>query len=355
MKILLRNSKQREWKKLEPHDYDKEKELEAMLAESPDILPANGAPPVVLFKSQVRIGNNQADLVGVDAIGNITIVECKLEANREARRAVVAQLLEYASQLWGMAYEEFEALLLEKEGMELADLVREKASQGWSEEAFRSGVQRVLENGTFRLVIAISGMNPELEHILEYVNSCGRIRLEALELQQFSDGENQVLVPTLRGIPTTPLNTRATQTRTPLSVQEVCSSVSNPDAAQRLKAVVDAWLKEGNEAIPTGTGISFQGNARGESKRVFNFIGNTHDFLTFNRQYMIRELSISPSLVDQFMAALVSLVGVNAKKLVEDKAPRLYIRDMTDVDAQIFSQATIHLVKGWQQAIRKGE
>jgi hypothetical protein len=115
MKILLRNSPQTKWQKLEPFEFggeQGEKTLEKLLEESPDLLPTEEDKPVLFFRSQVSLGSNAVDLLGVDADGAIVIVECKLEANREVRRGVVGQILEYAGQLHGMSYEEFEDLPL---------------------------------------------------------------------------------------------------------------------------------------------------------------------------------------------------------------------------------------------------
>ena len=95
MKILLRNSPEAHWQKLEPSAFggpDGEKKLENLLEKSPDLLTKEGGKPILFFKSQAALGNNAVDLLGVDADGTIVMVECKLEANREARRMVVGQI-----------------------------------------------------------------------------------------------------------------------------------------------------------------------------------------------------------------------------------------------------------------------
>ncbi len=162
------------------------------------------------------MGSNAIDLVGVDRQGSIVVVECKLEANREARRQVIGQILEYAGQLHGMEYEEFERLpykaisasLASHMGQPLADIVEEllPAEAEWSRDDFRNRVQESLRDGDFRLVIAINGMNDDLEGIIEYLNSRGGVRLEALEIQQFNDSTRpvQVLVPEVDGTRITP-------------------------------------------------------------------------------------------------------------------------------------------------------
>jgi len=144
MKILLRNNQRKEWQKLEPRVYGKEHQLEELLAESPDLLPGEESERVIFFKRQVPLGQNAVDLLGVTSAGSITVVECKLDCNREARRTVIAQILEYGSQLWGMEYDEFEGLLSQGREEPLADTVRRLAGPGWSEEAFVAGAKRAL-------------------------------------------------------------------------------------------------------------------------------------------------------------------------------------------------------------------
>ena len=53
-------------------------------------------------------GTGKADVVIVEASGDITVVECKLRANPEIRRHVVGQLLAYSSAIWQMSYAEFD-------------------------------------------------------------------------------------------------------------------------------------------------------------------------------------------------------------------------------------------------------
>jgi hypothetical protein len=206
LKILLRNSPEARWQKLEPFEFggpDGESKLEKLLEKSPDLLTTEGSKPILFFKAQVTLGNNAVDLMGVDADGTIVIVECKLGANREARRMVVGQILEYAAQLRGTSYTDFEKMLKGSADLSLMEMAKQHVSEDdWSEETFREGVEHGLQFGDFRLVIAINGMNDELKRIIEHLKARGGVRLEALELQQFTDETSGVeaLVPEIYGM-----------------------------------------------------------------------------------------------------------------------------------------------------------
>ncbi len=83
----------------------------------------------------------------------------------------------------------------------LAELVARRVGENdWSEETFLASTQRSLEKGSFRLVIAVNGINDELKGILEYLNGVSGVHLEALELRQFKDANNnEILVPEMYG------------------------------------------------------------------------------------------------------------------------------------------------------------
>lgn len=88
----------------------KERRLRDLIAGEPSLLPEVGEHPAAV-STEVPIRAGDADVVVVDAEGEITIVECKLAKNREIRRAVIGQLFEYAAALWKLDIEDFERSL----------------------------------------------------------------------------------------------------------------------------------------------------------------------------------------------------------------------------------------------------
>ncbi len=126
-----------------------------------------------------------ADVVAVDAAGQITIVECKLEKNPEIRRRVIGQVFAYAGWLWQLPYEEFEKRIA-KGGAELRELVDDES--GW--QTFRSTVSENLEAGRFQLIIAVDRIDKRLRRTIEFL--CRHMRpevgLSALELRVGENG-----------------------------------------------------------------------------------------------------------------------------------------------------------------------
>lgn len=202
MRIVARSEKGADWRVLESVGYDAERELQALLAETPSLIPIAdvrvGASLLVAAAREVWMPNAGAiDVLAFSADGEVTVVECKLAVNAD-RRQVLAQVLDYASDLWGMSYDDLNARVRKASGSDLAPLVEEGAEPGkWNEEEFRQGVDSALKSGFFNLVIAVDAMNDQLLRMIRYLNLTGKpeFRLAGLEMERFESDMGEVLVP----------------------------------------------------------------------------------------------------------------------------------------------------------------
>jgi hypothetical protein len=112
---------------------EKERELQKRILESPSLLPGFNEPAAATKEVAVRRAGS-ADVVVVDAEGQIAIVECKRATNPECRRCVIGQVFEYAAGLWKLGYSDFERILAAR-GTILTKPF--KGAAGWDEETFR--------------------------------------------------------------------------------------------------------------------------------------------------------------------------------------------------------------------------
>jgi flagellar motor protein MotB len=200
MKIAVKNGKDSEWKRV-PNDETQENDyVQELIYDIPELISVEGlgtdGPNL-----KVCIKNGAQDdggLIGVDSDGRITIVECRIPDDSSARRQVMGQALEYAATLWQMSYDEFNHMVLESEGRNLTELMRDKdLSEDWSEEKFKTAVNNTLQNGKFRLVMTIRKMTGELMRTIKFLSVRGPFSFEtyAVQIQHFSDGETQIVVP----------------------------------------------------------------------------------------------------------------------------------------------------------------
>ncbi|HEV2069721.1 MAG TPA: hypothetical protein VGR26_08010 [Acidimicrobiales bacterium] len=86
---------------LEADAFEKEEKLHDLIEEAPHLMPLAGAPRIVVLGREVTCGSGSADLLAIEDAGRPVVIEIKLAQNPEARRAVVAQVLSYASFLKG--------------------------------------------------------------------------------------------------------------------------------------------------------------------------------------------------------------------------------------------------------------
>ena len=118
--LLIRREGEKGWRSPEVSQYANEAALEALLASSPELLPGVEGAQLVVAR-QVQTGAGPIELVAVGLDGSVALVECKLRANPEIRRAVVGQLFAYGSALWGMPVAEFERAVSARLGRPLVD------------------------------------------------------------------------------------------------------------------------------------------------------------------------------------------------------------------------------------------
>ncbi len=90
------------WTRLEPSPWRDEEELQRCLQSNSRLIPFSDFEPRVggnwwCATEEKSAGTGSLDLLFLGDQGFPVLLECKLEKNRESRRAIVGQLLEYAS------------------------------------------------------------------------------------------------------------------------------------------------------------------------------------------------------------------------------------------------------------------
>ena len=189
------------WESPEVAGHPDERALQDIVKRSPSLLPGGSDDLAVVDELSVP-GAGFADIVAVGVDGRIVVVECKLRSNPEIRREVVGQILAYASGLWRMTYEAFDAAFTARfGGSSLADAVSSVAADAIDVEAFRAAVTANLRSGAFRLIVAVDLITPELRSIIEYLNdhSTDNVQVLALELEYARHGDLELLTPHVYG------------------------------------------------------------------------------------------------------------------------------------------------------------
>ena len=202
-RIAVRISGNEDWHFVEGEGYPNEEYLRNLVAREPRLIPAReiGMDPdaqVVTLREVGLPGAGSSDIIMIYSDGAIVVVECKLATNPEKKRTVIGQVLDYASSLSGMSYEQLDARCRDSRKSALHELMQQQVpADQWDEDQFRADVVGTLNAGTFGLVIAIDEMDTDLARILQYVSSRshGTLRIFGLEMRYYKQGDVEAIVP----------------------------------------------------------------------------------------------------------------------------------------------------------------
>jgi hypothetical protein len=150
--------------------------LRDLIADHPALLPVHEIDPsfgrLVTVTIELNLpGAGFIDVLLIDEFGRLIVVECKLWRNPQARREVVAQILDYARELSRYAYDDLQrqvAVATKRQGNALYDLAREVGSP-LSEAEFVDRVSRDLSAGRFLLLVIGDGIAEGTRRIGEYL------------------------------------------------------------------------------------------------------------------------------------------------------------------------------------------
>lgn len=89
---------QERWSSPETVSYKNEAHLQEVLVADPSRVP--GVAKSAEAVAELPTSGGPIDVCIIDLDGSLTVVECKLASNAEARRMVIGQVIDYASAIW---------------------------------------------------------------------------------------------------------------------------------------------------------------------------------------------------------------------------------------------------------------
>ena len=162
------------------------------------------------FSLHDGIRNVFLDILAVTETGRLILVECKLWKNPQARREVLAQVIEYASLLQTLSYSDFVSRLKKyiKCGTEdpLAHRFREMGIE-CQESLLIDRVSRSLEQGKFQLIIAGDGIRADMVNLVNSPSISGVVSdICLLEIGLFENSSGDICL-----LPSVPVRTRTVE------------------------------------------------------------------------------------------------------------------------------------------------
>lgn len=154
--------------------------------------------PLIPVCTEIETGAGPADILYVTPTGQIVLVETKLWRNPEARREVVAQILDYAKQLTSWGYEDLEREAAIASGHGKGHLLSSLKRSGIAvdESVFVDGINRSLQSGDFLLIIVGDGIRSGAESLVGFLEQYGNLafRLGLLEVAAYRLSGGQILL-----------------------------------------------------------------------------------------------------------------------------------------------------------------
>lgn len=128
--------------------------------------------PVIPLCRELRTDAGPIDVVFINGNGRLTLVECKLWRNPEARRKVVAQVLDYARSVSKWSYSDLQrqvSMATGRKGNAPFEIVRQ-LHPDMQEQHFVDQAAHGMRQGRFLLVIAGDGIREDVSAIAELIN-----------------------------------------------------------------------------------------------------------------------------------------------------------------------------------------
>jgi len=257
-----------------PCGFKDEYELQDLIEKHPailDVIPKINKQDssLMLLGREFSVQSGAIDFLATDIEGNIYIIETKLAENPEVRRAIIGQVLEYASNLRDMPYDMFRTLCSKYIGNSMESAIQYCYTNRTDEEnngmleaiQYDQKLKADLEQGRFNIVIITNKVNFEIQRLFSFIDEITNTNLNfiVLELNKYTLGDNSYIHS---NVVWAAKYIRSLFSRKVVTEEEYLSSKS--EHVRNLISFVDNWCtKKGLDKVQTTKGISWKSNAGG--------------------------------------------------------------------------------------------
>ena len=186
----------------------KEDVLQKLLFHEPSILPIGEIYPdfskLIPIMREFPVKSGYIDVLYATPNGNICLVETKLWRNPEAHRTVVAQIIDYASDLATFSFQEFCEASTKLSGEGAIDSffnILRRSGISLNNVEFHANIQQSLSTGRFLLLIIGDKIYPQVTLITEAIQSAPHLEfsIALAELRFYESNSGYLVVPNIVG------------------------------------------------------------------------------------------------------------------------------------------------------------
>lgn len=232
---------------------DSEFELQDVLRQAPNLIPVDDlglGGPLMVVGRETALPSGRVDLLAVTPGGDVLIIEFMTGPQNPDYRYALAQLLDYASDLWQMDASDFATNVVVSylathhcppdDPARGATTLRAAATTSWPGldtgglDAFEDNLARRLSDGRFHLVLAAQRLTRNLRSTIEFLQqSEAKVSFHAVELVKFTDDARTTTAYEGRAV-TTPIRSGGRgMTGATVDIETVLDSYD--DAAHRVR------------------------------------------------------------------------------------------------------------------------
>lgn len=311
--------------------FAKEVDFQKLLADYPALLSGSEINPsaprrwllISREKSIPANGGGEAwwslDHLFLDQDAIPTFVEVKRSSNKELRRLVVAQMLDYAAnavKYWRP--DELLDIFMQKHPDDADSELRKCIGEGADPEAFWKSVKSNLQEGRVRLLFVADIIPPELRRIVEFLNEqMEPAEVLALELRKYEGNGLTTIVPVLFGQTSRAVERKnsgaAARTWTEEDIYDELEALFEPSVAEAARKIV-ACLKNVKAEIVVGRGnsaVSIRGRFEHAGKRFSPFAVWTSGLLEIGFKPIQDAFSPQANVAEHLREMLKRIDGVH--------------------------------------------
>lgn len=194
--------------KIDRNSFENEDTLQSYIYQNPDSVPLYEIDEnirLLILAREFPTSSGPIDALGIDAKGEIYIIETKLYKNPD-KRLVVAQMLDYGAALsfnyidFGTFLEALEA----KVSQHFRINMHQKISDFFdiSEDVTSDVIENIrtnLDKGKFRFVVLMDKLEKRLKDLIVFLNQNSRFDIYGVELEYYRHKEFEIMIPKLFG------------------------------------------------------------------------------------------------------------------------------------------------------------
>jgi hypothetical protein len=243
------------------------------MKDNPSLLPVDDlgiSGPMLVVGRETVLPSGSIDLIGVVPSGDVVLIEFKTGPQNPDFRHALAQLIDYASDLWGTSVADFDEGVVQRYAasrwcppeFRSAPTLQAMAALAWEGQEidwdrFTQRLSDVLTSGDFQLVVAAQRFTPQMLKSLEYLNEMARWgRYHLVQVVHLSaDGSSAYSAQAV----TSPTTSRRTTSASTTSEAEFLAGVGAGPYREALEEIFSTCRT---------LGFSFEWGSKGTSIRL---------------------------------------------------------------------------------------